>query len=96
MSAEYRTALLRALLAAIPTAFLTFFTLIAQTDDWRLLVSATGVSFWTPFVLRFGVEGSVDHRAARRTVDMGSATAIWHRHPEPAGDIARRRKDGGQ
>lgn len=85
MSLEYRVALMRALLAALPTAMLSAFTLIAQTDDWRIIVSAVGVAFWTPFVLRFGVEGTWDARRNRQDPPPPSAPPA-----RTAGDIVRR------
>ena len=58
------TAFVRSVMQAIATGGLTFFTIYGQTDDWKLIISATGVAVFTVLAGRFGVEGSVDNRAA--------------------------------
>lgn len=58
------TAFVRSILQAAVTGGLTFFTMWGQSDDWKLILSATGVAAFTILAGRFGVEGSYDNRQA--------------------------------
>lgn len=65
------TALIRSILQSFFTGGLTFFTLYGQTDEWKLIISGTGVAVFTILAGRFGVEGSVDNRAAIKQAAIG-------------------------
>ena len=69
MTPEYKVAFLRAIIAGLVLGGAMFFTMLAQTESWRLIASATGVAFFGPLVIRFGGEGTVDSRKAAATPD---------------------------
>ena len=56
----------RALVGALITGLLSFFTIWTQTDDVRVLITAFMVPFLTVLGGRFGVEGAVDARKERK------------------------------
>ena len=62
----WATAAARALVGALITGLLSFFTIWTQTDDVKLLVSAFMVPTLTYLGTRFGIEGAVDARKERK------------------------------
>lgn len=54
----------RALLAAVIVGFSTFFTLLPQTEDWKILVSGVGAATLGVLASRLGVEGYYDNQRA--------------------------------
>lgn len=55
----------RAALGGLVIAATTFFTLLPQTDDWRLIVSGVGGAFVGTLAARWGIEGTVDNNRAK-------------------------------
>ena len=90
MSPEYRTALFRALLSAVLVGASGFLAVWATTDDTKTLIIAAAAPAIATLMARFGVEGSVDARAARRSEGTGNGGDSWVRS-DTAGEIARRR-----
>ncbi len=56
----------RALVGALITGGLSFFTIWTQTDEVRVLITAFMVPFLTVLGGRFGVEGAVDAHKKRK------------------------------
>lgn len=78
MSEQYKAALLRGLVVAIPTSLLTFLSTWTTTDHPKTLVIAAATAFLAPFTARFGGEGHYDsRRAAEGNVKVGDVS-----HPE--------------
>jgi hypothetical protein len=51
---------------------LTFFAILVQTDDWKVIVSVVGTATLTNFAVRAGIEGYVDNqRAINGVVNAG-------------------------
>lgn len=65
MSDPYMQALIRGTIGAFIVAGATFFSVFASTEESRILVAATGGSFFSFLAMRAGVEGYIDHRRAR-------------------------------
>ena len=62
----------RALLAALLVGLSTFFVMLPQTDDWKLLVSGVGGAIVGVIISRLGVEGTYDaNRAANGNISKG-------------------------
>ena len=61
-----RTAIVRSLWQALASGGLAFFTVIAQSHDWWLVASMTGVAVFTVLAGRGGVEGAIDSNRARQ------------------------------
>ena len=64
-------ATMRALLSSVIVGLLTFFGLLVQTDDWKVIISVVGTAALTNFAMRAGVEGVYDSNRAK----MGNANA---------------------
>lgn len=60
MDAAFRRALFGALLVGLST----FFVMLPQTDDWKLLLSGVGGGVVGVLISRFGGEGLYDARRA--------------------------------
>ena len=62
----------RAIVGAIIVGLLTFFAVLVQTDDWKMIVSIVGTATLTNFAVRAGIEGYVDsQRAINGVVNPG-------------------------
>jgi len=62
----------RALFGASIVGLLTFFAVLVQTDDWKMIVSIVGTATLTNFAVRAGIEGIYDtQRAISGTVAPG-------------------------
>jgi hypothetical protein len=62
----------RALMGAIILGLLTFFAIMVQTDDWKMIVSVVGTATLTNFAVRAGIEGIYDtQRAINGDVSKG-------------------------
>jgi hypothetical protein len=62
----------RAVLAALLVGFSTFFALLPQTDDWKLLVSGVGAAVVSVLIARLGIEGTYDlNRANNGNMNAG-------------------------
>lgn len=57
-------ATMRALGGAFLVGLLTFFAILVQTDDWKMIVSVVGTATVTNFGVRAGIEGIYDSRRA--------------------------------
>jgi hypothetical protein len=65
-------AMKRALLGGVLVALSTFFVMLPQTDDWKLLTSAVGGGFVGVLISRLGIEGTYDlNRANAGNVNAG-------------------------
>jgi hypothetical protein len=64
MNPVFDAAMKRAFLAAIIVGFSTFFVVLPQTDDWKLLVSSVGAATVGVLASRLGVEGVYDNKRA--------------------------------
>ncbi len=62
----WATAAARALIGALITGALSFFTVWSQTDDVKLMVTSFMVPFLTYLGTRFGIEGSMDAHKERK------------------------------
>jgi hypothetical protein len=54
----------RAIFGGFITAMTTFFPLLTQTTDWRMLVSAVGGAFFGYIAIRGATEGWIDSNRA--------------------------------
>lgn len=54
----------RALMGGFLVALSTFFVMLPQTDDWKLLTSAVGGGFVGVLISRLGIEGTYDNNRA--------------------------------
>jgi hypothetical protein len=62
----------RAIMGALIVGLLTFFSILIQTDDWKMIVSIVGTAALTNFAVRAGIEGVYDtHRAIDGDVNKG-------------------------
>jgi hypothetical protein len=62
----------RAIMGAIIVGLLTFFAILVQTDDWKVIVSVVGTAALTNFAVRAGIEGVYDsQRAINGDVNRG-------------------------
>lgn len=64
MNAILAEAFKRAGLQSVVLCLGTFFTLLPQTDNWKILVSACGIAFLGPLGFRGAVEGAYDKNRA--------------------------------
>jgi hypothetical protein len=64
MNPVFDAAMRRAFLAAIIVGLSTFFVMLPQTDDWKLLVSSVGAATIGVLAARLGVEGVYDNNRA--------------------------------
>ena len=58
----------RALLGAFISAAVVFFATLPATDDYKILASAVGGSFFSYLALRLGVEGVYDSQRAKNGI----------------------------
>ena len=67
----------RALMGAIILGLLTFFAIMVQTDDWKMIVSVVGTATLTNFAVRAGIEGIYDtQRAINGDVSKGDVPGV--------------------
>ncbi len=65
MSSQFKAAIVRGLVIAVPTALLTALTTWSQTDDAKTLIIAGCTSFLGTFLARSGLEGAYDTKRDR-------------------------------
>lgn len=69
-----KVAAIRASLLALGTGLFTFFVMLPQTEDWRLIVSAVGTAALGPLLGRGVIEGLTDQQNPdQRAADKAKA-----------------------
>lgn len=86
MSPQLRSALVRSLVIAVPSALLAALTTWQTTNDTKTIFIAGATAFLAPFIIRFGGEGLYDsNRAQKGQVKPGDVQPLPSPvTPEPA------------